>query len=245
MATDGGDLLTIDELSLATGLTVRTTRYYASLGLLPPPLRRGRMAYYGQQHLARLTLVRALQDHGFTLAAIEKHLAGIPLDASPEDLSVQRALLTAWTPGRWETVTRAELDVRAGRALDDADLRWLTRAGLVRQRAEELQALPLLRLAVELKDLDLPVAALVDADAAVRRHMAQLADELTEVMEKHVMGRYRSGHLSHEDAETFESTIPRLRRLTLEAIVNAFQAAAQQLVTRSLSVEQDDRPTAD
>ena len=28
-------LLTIDELALATDMTVRTTRYYASLGLLP------------------------------------------------------------------------------------------------------------------------------------------------------------------------------------------------------------------
>ena len=57
-------LLTIDELALSTGLTVRTTRYYASLGLLPTPVRRGRMAYYGPGHLARLHLIRALQDHG-------------------------------------------------------------------------------------------------------------------------------------------------------------------------------------
>jgi MerR family regulatory protein len=35
------DLLTIDELAMAVGLTVRTTRYYASLGLIPPPERRG------------------------------------------------------------------------------------------------------------------------------------------------------------------------------------------------------------
>ena len=67
----GDALLTIDELALTTGLTVRTTRYSASLGLLPTPVRRGRMAYYGPGHLARLQLIRALQDHGFTLAAID------------------------------------------------------------------------------------------------------------------------------------------------------------------------------
>ena len=50
----GAALLTIDELALSTGLTVRTTRYYASLGLLPTPVRKGRMAYYGPSHLARL-----------------------------------------------------------------------------------------------------------------------------------------------------------------------------------------------
>ena len=69
--------LTVDKLAATTGLTVRNTRYYASLGLLPPPVRRGRVAYYGPRHLARLELVRALQDHGFTLSAIERYLANV------------------------------------------------------------------------------------------------------------------------------------------------------------------------
>ena len=33
------DLYTVDELAAATGTTVRTTRYYAGLGLIPPPIR--------------------------------------------------------------------------------------------------------------------------------------------------------------------------------------------------------------
>ena len=103
-------LLTIDELALTAGMTVRTTRYYASLGLMPAPVRRGRVAYYGAEHLARLQLVRALQDHGFTLAAIERYLAGVPQAASPEELAVQRVLLTAWKPSQWEDTTRDELD---------------------------------------------------------------------------------------------------------------------------------------
>jgi DNA-binding transcriptional MerR regulator len=69
---DETDLLTVDELAAATGMTVRTTRYYAGLGLLPAPERRGRMAYYGPEHRARLELIRSLQDHGFTLAALER-----------------------------------------------------------------------------------------------------------------------------------------------------------------------------
>ena len=90
-------LLTIDELAAAVGTTVRTTRYYASLGLIPPPERRGRIAYYGPVHRARLELVRALQDHGFTLQAIERTLAAVPEDAGVEDLALQRAMLTSWT----------------------------------------------------------------------------------------------------------------------------------------------------
>ena len=51
---DADALLTVDELAAAVGLTVRTTRYYASLGLLPPPLR-------GQPHGAHLSVANAVR----------------------------------------------------------------------------------------------------------------------------------------------------------------------------------------
>ncbi len=110
------ELYTVDELAAVTGLTVRTTRYYAGLGLLPAPSRRGRMAYYTRAHRARLELIRALQDHGFTLAAIEKYLGRVPLDASVEDLALQRAMLTSWGGGKREAMTRRQLETRARRA---------------------------------------------------------------------------------------------------------------------------------
>src|SRR5688500_1074841 len=115
MLDDG--LLTIDELALATGLTVRTTRYYASLGLLPAPMRRGRMAYYGPVHLGRLQLIRTLQEQGYSLAAIERHLATVPMDATTEEIAVQRALISAWHTGPVQTLSRGELEELAGRPL--------------------------------------------------------------------------------------------------------------------------------
>ncbi len=219
-------------------MTVRTTRYYASLGLLPPPVRRGRMAYYGRQHLARLELVRALQDHGFTLSAIERYLDGVPMDASAEELAVQRALLTAWKPGQWQDVTVPELEGRAGRRLTEADTDWLLRAGAVRRKgASGLQALPLIDLAMEALALDLPIEAIVDANSAVRRHMSELADELTGILQDRVLSQYRRDDLSMEDAERFERTVTNLRALTLDAIVTAFQRAANHVVATSLTFD--------
>lgn len=232
--TDSEELLTVDQLAEQTGMTVRTTRYYAGLGLLPAPVRRGRVAYYGPEHRARLELIRALQSHGYTLAAIERHLANVPLDSSPEELAVQRAILTAWKPGRWDTVSRAELDRQAGRALDEDDLDWLTEAGAVRHhRAGGFLAHPLLRVAVELRDAGVPLDSITEADAAVRRHMGQLADELTSILRAKVVSRYRRGSLSMADAEEFERTLHHLRTLTLDAIVRAFQAAAAQLASHT------------
>ena len=231
-------LLTIDELAMTAGMTVRTTRYYASLGLLPAPERRGRVAYYGPEHLGRLQLVRALQDHGFTLAAIERYLADVPLSASPEELAVQRVLLTAWRPSQWEELTRSELDTRAGRKLSERDVEWLVRAGAVRRTsAGALQVLPVVDHAVEVLDLDVPIDAIVDANAAVRRHMSQLADELDDILRRRVVGRYATQQLSGDATERLERTVTGLRTLALDAVVSTFQWAANQLVTRSVPTD--------
>jgi DNA-binding transcriptional MerR regulator len=115
--TGAGSALTIDELSAVTGLSVRTTRYYASLGLIPPPERRGRIAYYGLDHQARLELVTALQEHGFTLQAIERYLGRLPADITPADLAMQRAMITSWTSESAEEVYR-----RIGRELHSLGL---------------------------------------------------------------------------------------------------------------------------
>ena len=236
---DDQELLTIDELAVTTGMTVRTTRYYASLGLLPPPVRRGRMAYYGPAHLARLELIRALQDHGFTLSAIERYLASVPMDASAEELAVQRALLTAWKPAQWEDVTREALEARAGRPLDDDDLDWLLKAGALRRKGADLQALGLVDLAMEALALDMPIEAVVDANTAVRRHMSELADELTRILQARVMSQYLRDDLSMEDAERLERTLTNLRALTLDAIVTSVQRAANHVVRQSLSLDAD------
>lgn len=239
---DGGEpRLTIDELAMTAGMTVRTTRYYASLGLLPAPERRGRVAYYGPEHLSRLQLVRALQDHGFTLAAIERYLAGVPLTSSPEELAVQRILLTAWKPSQWQRVTREELDARVGRRLGDRDLEWLTQAGAVRRTSTgDLQVLPVVDHAVEVLDLDVPIDAIVDANAAVRRHMSALADELDDILRRSVVSRYQGQELSTEAADRLERTVTGLRTLALDAIVSTFQWAANQLVARSVPTHHDE-----
>ena len=98
--------LTVDELADATGVSVRNIRYYASLGLLPAPERRGRVAYYGVRHRALLDLTTALQDHGFTLQAIERYLARMPEDMTIEDIAMQRAMITSWTTPDADEVQR-------------------------------------------------------------------------------------------------------------------------------------------
>ena len=64
--------MNVDELAHAAGLVVSTVRLYQSRGLLPPPTKRGRVGWYGPDHLARLRLIADLQERGFSLAAIRE-----------------------------------------------------------------------------------------------------------------------------------------------------------------------------
>lgn len=228
-------LLTIDELAAAVGLTVRTTRYYATLGLLPPPVRQGRIAYYGPLHRAHLELVRALQDHGFTLQAVERYVASLPADATVEDLALQRVMHTSWSPLPHEELDHRGLEERAGRTLSDRDVAVLEKVGTVERQGSGYVALPNLAVGVELLDLDVPEDSLGAAGDAIRRHMEALADDLTEILREGILAPYRREPHSPEDAERLERTVSRLRQLTLEAVVTGFQRAANAVITRSLA----------
>jgi DNA-binding transcriptional MerR regulator len=228
-------LLTIDELSSAVGLTVRTTRYYASLGLMPAPIRQGRVAFYDDTHRARLELVRALQDHGFTLQAIEGFLGSLPADATVEELALQRAMLTSWTPKPPEQLTHRQLEKKAGRSLSPEHIRLLTMLGALEQSGEGYLAMPNLQVGVGLLDLDIPEDSMEAAGDSIRKHMESLVEELTEILRTQVLEPFRREAHSPEDAVRLEKTMAKLRQLTLEAVVSGFQRAANDVITRSLA----------
>jgi DNA-binding transcriptional MerR regulator len=60
----------MEELSRLAGITVRTLRFYRERKLIPPPRREGRIAWYDDQHLARLRTITALLERGHTLSGI-------------------------------------------------------------------------------------------------------------------------------------------------------------------------------
>jgi DNA-binding transcriptional MerR regulator len=76
----------IEDLSRASGVTVRNIRAYQSLRLLPPPRVRGRVGLYSAEHLDRLRAIARLQAKGFSLAAIRELLAAADRGATLEDV---------------------------------------------------------------------------------------------------------------------------------------------------------------
>lgn len=62
----------IEELAELGRTTVRNIRVYQEKGLLPPPVRRGRTAWYGEAHRKRLQRITGLLDRGYTFATISE-----------------------------------------------------------------------------------------------------------------------------------------------------------------------------
>ncbi|WP_432250932.1 MerR family transcriptional regulator [Streptomyces sanyensis] len=60
----------MEELAKEAGITVRTLRFYRERGLIDPPRREGRIAWYDEHHLARLRTITALLERGHTLNGI-------------------------------------------------------------------------------------------------------------------------------------------------------------------------------
>ena len=64
----------VAEIAELTGTTVRTVRYYHSLGLLPVPAERGGWRDYDLGHVARLSRIRWLVQAGVSLETIKRVL---------------------------------------------------------------------------------------------------------------------------------------------------------------------------
>ncbi len=107
MIEDGTGLFTIGELARATGLTVRTIRYWSDEGVLAPVTRSaGGYRLYDTESVARLELIRTLRELGLGLDVVrqvvagEKDLASVAaahvaaLDAQIRSLKVTRAVLS-------------------------------------------------------------------------------------------------------------------------------------------------------
>jgi DNA-binding transcriptional MerR regulator len=225
-------LRTVDELAAEAGVSVRTVRFYAGKGLLPPPQLRGRLGLYDDGHLARLRLVRDLQEAGFTLAAIQGFVARMPPDATADDVAVFAAMLTPWVAAAPEPLTRGQLDERAGRAIDDEALADLVAAGSVQIDDDgRVLARPAdLALGLELLDLGVPRAMLAASQELIGTATGRLAEDLAELLRQHLLRPYLHGELGPEQRAALSGVIERLKPLTIQAVMTAMQSSVDRAV---------------
>ncbi|MGH3423681.1 MAG: MerR family transcriptional regulator [Nocardioidaceae bacterium] len=230
----GATGLSVEQLASRVGMTVRTVRFYAGRGLIPPPRREGRNSYYGADHIARLELVRELQAHGFTLSAIEGYLERIPESATPQDVALHRTLLAPWMPDLPETLGRADLEVRTGRALSDDDIDVLVALHVVEPTPAEdvFRVAPAhLSVGVEMLDLGVPPDAAAAAQRIFAEHATAIAREITAVFRDRVWPHYRA---TGESPEAISAMVERFKPLTVQALVMAYESAVNETKRESV-----------
>jgi DNA-binding transcriptional MerR regulator len=84
----------LDDLARISGVSARNIRAYRERGLLDPPRRVGRSAYYDDYHLSQLKAINQLLRRGFNSAHIAEFFASMRQGADLADiLGIQRAIL--------------------------------------------------------------------------------------------------------------------------------------------------------
>lgn len=250
--------LTIAELAARTGISVRTIRFYAGMDLIPPPQVRGRLGLYDERHVARLELVRDLQGLGFTLSAIEGYLARIPLERTPEELALHRALLAPWLPEEPETVHRAELETRAGRTLDDQQLARLEKLGVLQRAATpDTTATPgtpstpdawtltspdMLGYGLSLLEADMDFDVQLASKRLIEQHTSALATELVRLFHETVLREYRDRGRPPELRARLIALLGQLKPITVDGVVTNFQLAVNRAIRESVPADPPAEP---
>lgn len=167
--------LRIDDLAQRSGIPSGTIRFYQREGLIPPPEREGRVAYYSEEHLRRLERVRALQSQGLPLSLVgdllEREDAG-------EDVSGWLALDSAvfGRRGQGEPVDR---DALAALGLGSGELGSLERAGVLRRTDDGLEMLPgMLEITARLADAGIAPSAIAAGAEAIASRLREIADAM-------------------------------------------------------------------
>ena len=107
----------IDDLARLAGTTTRNVRVYRDRGLLPPPLRVGRIALYNDTHLTRLRLITSMLNRGYTIAHVREMLSAWEEGKNLGDvLGLESAIVGTWTTEKSQTMPLAD----AQRLINDA-----------------------------------------------------------------------------------------------------------------------------
>jgi len=224
----------VEQLAAACDVSVDTVRYYQTRGLVPPPAREGRVAWYDERHVERIREVRELRRRGLTLAAIERVL-GDGLDPADADLAV--AIAAARGEARQDELLT--LDGFASRSGVPASLiQAVEREGIelgrtvdgeVRYTAADTD---MVRGALRLLEYGLPLGELLSLARDTNDAMVALATRAVELFDEHVRKPIRDTADAEDAAvqlvEAFDTLLPAVTNLVANHFRRVLLAEAEE-----------------
>lgn len=231
-----GEEYRVDDLARMSGMTVRNIREHQSRGLLPAPTVRGRVGYYGPEHLARLEQIKRLQAEGFTLESIRRMLGG-----GAEFASFAAAVHQAFDDGDKRVVRLEDIhtlfpgldehDTSGSTALLDAAVGL----GLLRPvgngRFEE-RSPQLTRIGAELMALGIPPASALKAAAEARTHVQAVAKAFVQLYMDQIWAPFEAAGHPADQWPDILSGLDRLRPLALDSMLALMRMALDEAATR-------------
>jgi DNA-binding transcriptional MerR regulator len=178
----------VEQLAAACDVSVDTVRYYQSRGLLPPPAREGRVAWYDDRHAERIAEVRRLRRQGLTLAAIKRV---VDRELARPDADLVAAVAEAQRDGEGDELLTLEAfsqrsgvpasliqavereGIRLSRRVDDED----------RYAASDIRTV---RAALTLLEFGLPLGELLSLARDAHEAMLGLAERAVDLFDEHV-----------------------------------------------------------
>ena len=228
----------VEQLASASDVTVDTIRYYQSRGLIDPPAREGRVAWYDESHLARINEVRALQRKGLTLTAIGRVVRG-ELGRADADLAAAVAAARAEA----DDDELLPLDLFAQRSGVPASLiQAVEREGIALGVGEDGERryttadIDVVRGALRLLEYGLPLGELLTLARDAHAAMTALADRAVELFDQHVRKPIRDTAGTDEEAaaelvQAFEALLPAVTTLVASHFRRVLLAAAEDRLT--------------
>ena len=192
---------TIDELAQISSMPSRTIRFYNTQGMLPPPTMRGRVAYYDEEHLLVLNIIKELKEQqNLPLETIKQMLEiRAKYGEIQMNLALKQRLQRSLTGGGQEVrLSKEALMQQTGaseKRIDELTDQHLlfpikTENGLLYSNDDIL----LLQLYERLEYLGLPIAL----PSLVRFQLRQLVRSEIAALEQYVQPRWREEGLSPE-----------------------------------------------
>jgi len=237
--------MTIDELARRVDMTARNIREWQTIGVLPPPERRGRIGIYSADHMTRIERIKSLRAEGFPLDVICRML-----DRSAESApDVRRLASEVFDPANLTTSMELKREDLADRLGGDAE-RLLSACGLIEVLDEDLVVIT-----------DRSTFDYVEKLVAMGLPLDEVAETLTQIADHHVasvqalVGLYREtiwepsvqSGLPTEQWHMIADKTSQLRPLAIGLGIQAFRRAIDEVVGKVAAEEaaklDDHRPS--
>jgi DNA-binding transcriptional MerR regulator len=205
-------------------MSVRNIRNHQSRGLLPPPDVRGRIGYYGDEHVARLRLVQELQAEGFKLDVI-KALIGGGGGGADRFVGLRRVVTAPFETESPEILTAEELTERFG-AVGEKTLARAQKLRLLIPVGDgrfEAPSPALLRAAEEVIQRGVPLPAALAAIEKVQRACKSVSRTFVELFLDELWSPFDGDGQPDERWPEITETIERLRPLASEVVLATFK----------------------